>query len=120
MEIRATLGRLGPTLIDPTTGRLSYDTVKLNALYQDTLTRGDTLTLQALEERPPTCPIEPALLAKGRAQRLAAVDPVAAKKLQEMEAFQAAMDQARRDALRELPLAAPDPMAAMTAGQSVE
>ena len=115
MELRSTFAA-GLTYQDATTGQLRYDSLKFDDLYRSALAAGNQTLCQALEEWPTVngqCPVEAQLVQQGQAQRLRAVDPVAAKALDEQETIQRAMEAMRRDALQELPLPADDPIAAM-------
>jgi hypothetical protein len=113
MERRASLARLGVEIIDPASGTITYDAIKLEAQYRAALGRQDETTMRAIEEWPwmGPCPLDPELLAEGQARRLQAQDPVTSAKLAELETLRAAYDLTTVDALQELPLAARDEIA---------
>jgi hypothetical protein len=94
------------------------DPLKANLAYREALSRQDHLAMQALENWPLGLPVDDAaLIAQGREARDAARNPIAAKKLSELRQLQVAMSQIAKDALQELPLPSPDPIAEVAAGQ---
>jgi hypothetical protein len=108
-EIRAFLVGMG----------VQGDPVKAGLAYREAMARGDVDTLMALETWPMGSPVaDPELIAQGQAQRAQAVDPIAAAKVQELERLAEAYERTLADALQELPLPAPDPVAEMAAGES--
>jgi hypothetical protein len=91
---------------------IAGDPIKANLAYREALARGDVLAMQSLENWPLGSPVNDAeLIAQGREARDMARNPLAAKKLSELRQLQEAMSRVARDALQELPLPAPDPIA---------
>jgi hypothetical protein len=96
---------------------LADDPVRAAMAYRDAMQRGDHLTMQALETWPLGSPVKDlTLLAEGRAARQAASDPVGARKLQDLQTFHEVLTQLTKDAIGELPLNAPDPIAQQASG----
>jgi hypothetical protein len=111
MEIRSTLVGQGISPADP---------IMADMTYRAALERGDSDTMQALEGWPLKCPVSPELVAQGQQQRAAALNPVAAQRRDQLAHFRDTLAQSVADALRELPLAQPDPIAAMAQGKASE
>lgn len=103
MELRSLYDRQGLTIIDPATGSMRIDRLKADQFYRDALAKGDALAMEALEEWPTGSPVDAALVQQGQAQRLKALDPVVAQKLEGLEVLEDAMQNTLRDGLNELP-----------------
>jgi hypothetical protein len=99
--------------------KLADDPLKAEMLYKEALAGHDHLTQKALERWPLRSPISDELRRQGEAQRESAGNPLLAAEVRELEALRTERQRVLRDALQELPLPQPDPIAEMAAGGSV-
>jgi hypothetical protein len=96
------------------------DPIQASIAYQQAMRRDDHLAMEALESWPLGSPVPADLIAQGQRQRQASLNPVLAKEVQELEVLHEQYQRLTRDALGELPLSQPDPIAQLAAGQEPE
>jgi hypothetical protein len=89
-------------------GLIGNDALKANELYMTAMAEHNVEVMESLEGWPLRSPVSPELIVQGRAQRAAAVDPVAAKARDELVMLKRTLEAAARDAISELPLAQAD------------
>jgi hypothetical protein len=98
---------------------IGNDPFKADELYRDAMRENNVELMEALEGWPLRSPVSPELIVQGRAQRDAAVDPVAAKARDELLTLKHMLESAGRDAIAELPLTQADQLQQLAAGEAV-
>jgi hypothetical protein len=114
-EVRAVLMEQG---IGP------HDPLKLQAAYQDALTGGDDLVMEAIEGWPLGHRLPPALVLKGQQERVAHRDPGVANTLTELQRYRDIVTNMLTTSIHELEAVAPsmkdDPIARQAAATPAE